>query len=166
MESTPARTQAVGTIGMGYPLLLCLDKSLVVILNYALTAEQPDPCGPEPCSPGRAAPDPLPAWGGSGDATYPGGGSLQPKQLGPRTSSGVPDPRRVPDPHILSGPLSGEGTDTPPGAGPEPPAVLAKGYLLRDMWRHRTLPKRGAGPGPFAERVGLWTTGVRLSWRN
>ena len=52
-----------------YPLLLCLGKSLVVIPNYALTAEQPDPCGPEPCSPGRTAPDPLPAWGGSGDAT-------------------------------------------------------------------------------------------------
>ena len=59
----------VGTPGLGYPLLLCLGKSLVVILNYALTAEQPDPCGPEPCSPGRTAPDPLPAWGGSGDAT-------------------------------------------------------------------------------------------------
>ena len=27
--------------------------SLVVILNYALTAEQPDPCGPEPYSPGK-----------------------------------------------------------------------------------------------------------------
>ena len=39
--------------GLGYPLLLCLGKSLVVILNYALTAEQPDPCGPEPYSPGK-----------------------------------------------------------------------------------------------------------------
>ena len=29
----------VGTPGLGYPLLLCLGKSLVVILNYALTAE-------------------------------------------------------------------------------------------------------------------------------
>ena len=37
----------------GVPLLLCLGKSLVVILNYALTAEQPDPCGPEPYSPGK-----------------------------------------------------------------------------------------------------------------
>ena len=36
----------VGTPGLVYPLLLCLGKSLVVILNYALTAEQPDPCGP------------------------------------------------------------------------------------------------------------------------
>ena len=34
--------------------MLCLgNKSLVVILNYALTAEQPDPCGPEPYSPGK-----------------------------------------------------------------------------------------------------------------
>ena len=30
---------SVGTPGLGYPLLLCLGKSLVVILNYALTAE-------------------------------------------------------------------------------------------------------------------------------
>ena len=49
--------------------------------------------------------------------------------------------------------------------GPGLPAVLAEGYLLRDMWRHRTLPKRGAGPGPFAGRVGLRTTGVRLLGR-
>ena len=38
---------------------------------------------------------------------------------------------------------------------------MAEGYL-RDTWRHRTLSKRGAGPGPFAGRVGLRTTGVRL----
>ena len=49
--------------------------------------------------------------------------------------------------------------------GPELSSVLAEGYLLRDMWRHRTLPKRGAGPGPFAGRVGLRTTGVRLLGR-
>ena len=40
----------VGTPGLVHPLLLCLAMSLVVILNYALTAEQPDPCGPEPYS--------------------------------------------------------------------------------------------------------------------
>ena len=34
----------VATPGLGYPLLLCLSKGLVVILNYALTAEQPYPC--------------------------------------------------------------------------------------------------------------------------
>ena len=48
--------------------------------------------------------------------------------------------------------------------GPEPLAVYA-GYLLWDMWRHRTLPKRGEGPGPFAGRVWLRTTGVRLLGR-
>ena len=42
------------------------------------------------------------------------------------------------------------------------PTILAEGYLLWDTWRHRTLPKRGAGPGPFAGRVGFRTTGVRL----
>ena len=43
----------VGTPGPGYPLLLSLGKSLVVIVSYALTTEQPDPCGPEPYSPGK-----------------------------------------------------------------------------------------------------------------
>ena len=46
-----------------------------------------------------------------------------------------------------------------------PPVVLVEGYLLRDMWRHRTLPKRGADPEPFAGRVGLRTTGDRLLGR-
>ena len=49
--------------------------------------------------------------------------------------------------------------------GPEPLAVLAEGYLPRDTWRHRTLLKYGAGPGPFAGRAGLRTTGVRLLGR-
>jgi hypothetical protein len=40
--------------------------------------------------------------------------ALSQNSRGPQTSQGVPDPRRVPDLHILSGPLSGEGTDTPP----------------------------------------------------
>jgi hypothetical protein len=30
--------QCVGTPGLGYPLLLCLGKDLVVILNYIQTA--------------------------------------------------------------------------------------------------------------------------------
>ena len=87
--------------------MLCQGKSLVVILNYALTAEQPDPCGPEPCSPGRAAPDPLPAWGGSGDTTYPGGGSPQPKQLGPPDPPGSPRPLPTPDPICYPDPSAG-----------------------------------------------------------
>ena len=43
----------VGTPGLGYSLLLCLGKSLVVILNYASMAGRPDPCSPEPYSPGK-----------------------------------------------------------------------------------------------------------------
>src|SRR6185312_960215 len=50
---------SVGTPGLGYPLLLCLGKSLVVILNYV---QQPDPCGPEPCSPDNG-PGPVPWLG-------------------------------------------------------------------------------------------------------
>ena len=52
----------IGTLELGYPLLLCLGKGLVVILSYALTAEQPDPCGPEPYSPGKW-PGPAPRLG-------------------------------------------------------------------------------------------------------
>ena len=68
----------------------------------------------------------------------------------PRTS-----PRRGIGSSLLRGPDSIWGPG--PGGGPElpgrfgAPAVLAEGYLPRDMWRHRTLPKQGAGPGPFAE---------------
>ena len=44
--------------------MLCLGKGLVVILNYALMAEQPDPCGLglEPYSPGKW-PRPAPRLG-------------------------------------------------------------------------------------------------------
>ena len=52
---------------------------------------------------------------------------------GPRTSQGVPDPCRLrtpagSGPHMLSGPLSREGTDTPPRGGPEPPRVRRRRY--------------------------------------
>jgi len=57
----------VGTPGLGYLHLLCLGKSLIVILNYALTAEYPDPCGLEPYSPGKR-PGPAPRLGRSGGA--------------------------------------------------------------------------------------------------
>ena len=43
----------VGTPGLDYPLLLYLGKSLVVIHNYALTAERPDPYCPESYSLGK-----------------------------------------------------------------------------------------------------------------
>ena len=87
----------VGTPGLGYSLMLCLGKSLVVILNYALTA---GPLWSRALLSRQTAPDPLPTWGGSGDATCPGGGSPQPK-----TARG-PGPPPGPGPHILSGPLS------------------------------------------------------------
>jgi len=52
--------------------------------------------------------DPLPAWEGSGNATCPGGGSPQPKQLGAPDLLGSSGPPSGPGPHILSGPLSRE----------------------------------------------------------
>ena len=92
----------------GVPLLLCLGKSLVVTLNYALTAEQPDPCGPEPCSPGKRPRTRSPLGEGPVTPRVPEEVALSQNSWGPRTSQGVPDPRRVPDTHILSGPLSRE----------------------------------------------------------
>ena len=50
---TELNVQICRYLGPGYPLLLCLGKRFVVLLNYALMAEQPDPCGPEPYSPGK-----------------------------------------------------------------------------------------------------------------
>ena len=55
-------TKFVGTPGLGYPLLLCLGKSLVVILNYTLTAEQPDPVVLSPTLPANG-PGPAPRLG-------------------------------------------------------------------------------------------------------
>jgi hypothetical protein len=86
--------------------LLCLDKSLVVILNYVLTAEQPDPCGPEPYSPGKRPRARSPLGEGPVTPRAPEEVALSQNSWRPRTSQGVPDTRQVPDPHILSGPLS------------------------------------------------------------
>ena len=87
---------------------MCLGKSLVVILNYALTAEQPDPCGPEPYLPGKRPRIHSPLGEGPATPHAPEEVALSQNSWWPRTSQGVPDPRRVPDPHILSGPLSRE----------------------------------------------------------
>ena len=57
------------------------------------------------------------------------------KQPGPWTSGGVPDP------HILSGPLSGEETETPPGGGLEPSRVRRCRHALgRESFLGKTRP--------------------------
>jgi len=90
----------IGTPGPGYPLLLSLGKSLEVIFNYVLTTEQPDPCGPEPYSPGKRPRTRSPLGKGPVAPCIPRV-ALSQNSWGPRTSRGVPDP------HTLSGPLSG-----------------------------------------------------------
>ena len=72
--------------------MLSLGKILVVILNYALTAKQPDPYGPKPYP---------------GGATYPGGGSPQPKQLGPPDLPGSTGPLPAPGPICYPDPSVG-----------------------------------------------------------
>jgi len=92
--------------------LLHLGKSLIVILNYV---QQPEPCGPEPCSP-NSGPGPV-LWLGKVRehhvsreklAVSPNGWKL-------RTSRRGPDPQGIPDPPmgsrtpcIVTGPLSKE----------------------------------------------------------
>ena len=110
--------------------MLSLGKSLVVIVNYALTTKQPDPCGPEPYSPGKQPWTRSPLGKGPVAPCIPGV-ALSQNSWGPRTSRGVPDlpgvpdPCRVPDPdpHTLSGTPQRSRTYAPPGAGPEPPRV-------------------------------------------
>ena len=87
--------------------MLCLGKSLVVILNYALTAEQPDPCGPEPYSPGKRPRTRSPLREGPVTPHVPGEVALSQNSWGPRTSQGVPDPHRVPDPIYYPDPSVG-----------------------------------------------------------
>ena len=77
--------------------MLCLVKSLVVILNYALIAEQPDPCGPEPYSPGKWSRTRSPLGEGPVTPHIPEEAALSQNSWGRRTSQGVPDPHRVPD---------------------------------------------------------------------
>src|SRR6185312_10032946 len=79
----------VDTPGLGYPLLLSLGKSLIVIVSYALTTEQPDPCGPEPYSPGKRLRTRSSLGKGPVAPRIPGV-ALSQNSLGHRTSRGVP----------------------------------------------------------------------------
>ena len=103
----------VGTPGLGYPLLLRLGKSLVVILNYV---QQTDPCGPEPCSP-NSGPGPVPWLGKVREhhvsreklAVSPNGRKL-------RTSHGVRDPPWGPGP-LYSNRTPHQGKESSPRLG-------------------------------------------------
>ena len=117
--------------------MLSLGKSLVVIVNYALTTKQPDPCGPEPYSPGKQPWTRSPLGEGPVTPRVPREVALSQNSWGPRTSRGAPNHPRSPGPPRSTGPLPGPGpgpsytirtsqrsrTYTPPRAGPEPPRV-------------------------------------------
>ena len=80
------REEIVGTPGLGYPLLLCLGKSLVVILDYGRTA------------------GPLQSGALSTRQQFRKKQALSPSNQRLRTSHGGPDPRGVPDPPWGPGP--------------------------------------------------------------
>ena len=73
-------------------------------------------------------------------------------------------PWRYVSPRREGGP-DGCGEVLDPYGGSEISAAGLELPFLRDTWRHRIFPERGAGPGPFAGRLGLRTTGVRLLGR-
>ena len=83
--------------------MLRLGKSLVVILNYV---QQPDPCGPEPCSP-NSGPGPVP-WLGKvrehhvfPEKTCAQPGLLEVPDLPWRSEpQGIPDPPWGPGPPV------------------------------------------------------------------
>jgi len=66
----------VGTPGLGYPLLLCLGKGLIVILNYALAAERPDPVVRSPTLPANGPASRFPLWEGPVMPRVPEKGAL------------------------------------------------------------------------------------------
>src|SRR6185437_16873888 len=72
-------------------------------------AEQPDPWGPTPSHRTNGLGPASRSGTGPVSPRVPEKGALTRNSREPRTSHGVPDP------HILSGPLGREGTDTPPG---------------------------------------------------
>ena len=74
----------VGTPGLEYPLLLCLDKSLVVIPNY--------PFGPEPYSPGKRPRTRSPLGEGPVTPRVPEEVALSQNSWGPRTPIYYLDP--------------------------------------------------------------------------
>ena len=92
----------VGTPGLGYPLLLCLGKSLVAILDYVQTA---GPLRSGALFTRQRSPDPSPGWERSGSTTCSGRSMRSARTAGgsgplvedrtpaePRTPRGVPDP--------------------------------------------------------------------------
>ena len=78
--------------------MLCLGKCLVVIFNYALTAEQPDPCGPEPYPPGKRPRTRSPLGEGPVTPRVPEEVALNQNSWGPRTPAGSRTPIYYPDP--------------------------------------------------------------------
>ena len=103
----------VGTPGLGYPLLLCLGKSLVVILNYIQTA------GPLRSgvlfSQQRSG---LVPTVGKGPETprVPEEAGIHARAAGAPDHPRRPDPRRVPDPSWGPGPLT-KGRNQHPASG-------------------------------------------------
>ena len=111
----------VGTLGLGYPLLLCLGKGLVVILDYVQTA---GPLWSGVLFSRQRSRTCLTAGKGPGTPRVPEEAGAQPEQPGLWTSRGVRTPAEVPDPHGVPDPLNsnrtplpGEGIGTPPPGG-------------------------------------------------
>ena len=93
--------EVVGTPGLGYPLLLCLGKGLVVILDYVQTA---GPLWSGVLFSRQTVPDLSHGWERSRNAACPGGGRRSAR------TAGAPELPRNPDPRGSPGPLTGSRT--------------------------------------------------------
>ena len=90
---TTSVVRFVGTPGLGYPLLLCRGKGLVVILDYVQTA---GPLRSGVLFPRQRSRTCLTAGKGPGTPRVPEEAGAQPEQPGLRTSRGVRTPNRTP----------------------------------------------------------------------
>ena len=91
----------VGTPGLGYPLLLCLSKGLVVVLDYVQTA---GPLWSGVLFSRQQSRTCLTTRKGPGTPRVPEKAGAQPEQPGLRASQGIRTPAEVPDPSWGPGP--------------------------------------------------------------
>ena len=101
--------------------MLRLGKSLVVILNYALTAEQPDPYGPEPYSPGKRP------W----TRSPLGEGPVMPRVVSQNKLGGPDLPRSPGSPYTIR---TAQRVEPTLRLGPEPPRDHRCGHARGTAW--------------------------------
>ena len=125
--------KVVGTSGLGYPLLLCLSKGLVVILDYVQTA---GPLWTGVLFSRQRTRTYLTAGKGPGTPRVLEEAGTQPEQPGLWTSRGVRTPAEVPDPSWIPDPSLRVEVDALPRGGPEPTRVQGRLVSILSLTHH------------------------------